>query len=246
MQGGEKDKKNAITAAGDAIAQGKIPNIEAEAWKSILESLSRDENGDTRTLARNMSVNESVRKEGYGLATAESFNDWRGRGCSKFIPVLGRDGTKIVPPGDLFDQPLGEMSWIRDKLADYVGDHTVLSPEGVVLVTSPGTESSYPRPHQSLKHSAYVFAPEQTAPGKNTLSHSEFDHDIKGLYIFYPREEQGPSWQRFEGNMARASPSTQSAKGWRIRGRNVSEMGRSTRGGSVTGVLPGCKGLFDT
>ena len=105
-----KKIKNAITAAGDAIAQGKIPNIEAQAWKSILESLSRDENGDTRTLARNMSVNESIRKDGYGLATAESFNDWRGRGCSKVVPVLGRDGTKIAPPGDLFDQPLGEMS----------------------------------------------------------------------------------------------------------------------------------------
>ena len=29
----------------------------------------------------------------------------------------------------------------------------MLSPEGVVLVTSPGAESSYPRPPQSLKHS---------------------------------------------------------------------------------------------
>ena len=29
----------------------------------------------------------------------------------------------------------------------------VLSTEGVVLVTSPGTKSSYPRPPQSLKHS---------------------------------------------------------------------------------------------
>ena len=38
------------------------------------------------------------------------------------------------------------MSRIRGKLADYVGDHVVLSPEGVILVTSPGTESSYPRP----------------------------------------------------------------------------------------------------
>ena len=30
----------------------------------------------------------------------------------------------------------------------------VLSTEGVVLVTSPGTKSSYPRPPQSLKHSS--------------------------------------------------------------------------------------------
>ena len=28
-------------------------------------------------------------------------------GCRKFVPVLGRDGTKIAPPGDIFNQPLG-------------------------------------------------------------------------------------------------------------------------------------------
>ena len=40
----------------------------------------------------------------------ESFNIWGGgRGCNKFFPVLGGDGTKIAPPGDLFDQPPGEM-----------------------------------------------------------------------------------------------------------------------------------------
>ena len=43
------------------------------------------------------------------------------------------------------------MSSIRGKLANHVGDHVVLSPERVVLVTSPGTASSYPRPPQSLK-----------------------------------------------------------------------------------------------
>ena len=77
----------------------------------------------------------------------------RGRGCNKFVPVLGEDGTRIAPSGDLFDQPPREMSWVWGKLADHVGDHVILYPEGVVLVTSPGTESSYPRPPQSLKHS---------------------------------------------------------------------------------------------
>ena len=38
------------------------------------------------------------------------------------------------------------MSWIRGKLADHVEDPIVLSPERVVLVTSPETESSYPPP----------------------------------------------------------------------------------------------------
>ena len=72
------------------------------------------------------------------------------RVCTKIVPVLGGDGTKIAPPGDLFDQPPGEMNCIQGKLADYSGDHAVLSPEGVVLAPSPGTESSYPRPPQSL------------------------------------------------------------------------------------------------
>ena len=37
----------------------------------------------------------------------ELFNDWRGgdRGCRKFVPVMGGDGTKMSPPGDIFDQP---------------------------------------------------------------------------------------------------------------------------------------------
>ena len=69
-----------------------------------------------------------------------------GRRCHKFVPVFGGDGTKLVPPGDLFYQPPGKVSSIRGKLADQVGDHVVLSPEGVVFGTSPETESSYPRP----------------------------------------------------------------------------------------------------
>ena len=76
-----------------------------------------------------------------------------GRGCNNFVPVLRGDGTKIVPTGDIFDKPPGEMSWIRGKLADHVGDHVVLSPEAAVLVTSPGTDSSYPRLSHSLNDS---------------------------------------------------------------------------------------------
>ena len=42
----------------------------------------------------------------------ESFNDWGGggRGCHKFVPVLGWDGMKKAPLEDLFDQPPGEIS----------------------------------------------------------------------------------------------------------------------------------------
>ena len=83
----------------------------------------------------------------------ELFNDLRRRGCHKIVPVFGGDGTKIIPPGDLFDRPSGEMSSIRGNLADHVGYHVVLSLEEIVLETSPGKESSYPPPPQSLKHS---------------------------------------------------------------------------------------------
>ena len=76
-----------------------------------------------------------------------------GRGCNNFFPVLGGNGPKIAPTGDVFDQPSGQMRLIRGKLADHVGDHVVLSPEGAVLVTSPGTKLSYPRPPQSVNSS---------------------------------------------------------------------------------------------
>ena len=69
-----------------------------------------------------------------------------GRGYNKFVPVLGGDGTKIAPTADIFDQPPSGMISIWGKLADFLGDHVVLSPEGAVLVTSSGTESSYHRP----------------------------------------------------------------------------------------------------
>ena len=76
-----------------------------------------------------------------------------GKGCNDFVPVLRGNGTKKKTTGDIFDQPPGGRSWIRGKLADHVGDHVVLSPEKGVLVTSPGTESSYPRLPQALNNS---------------------------------------------------------------------------------------------
>ena len=91
-----------------------------------------------------------------------------GRGCNNFVPVLGGNGTKIAPTGDIFDQPRGHMRWIRGKLADHVGDHVVSSPEGAILVTSAGTKSSYPRPLQSLNPStcAYVVSCEKRFPSE--------------------------------------------------------------------------------
>ena len=63
-----------------------------------------------------------------------------GGGYPKFVPVLIGDSTKNAPPADIFDQPPGEMSSIRGKLANHVGDPVVPSSEGAVLVTTPGTE----------------------------------------------------------------------------------------------------------
>ena len=40
----------------------------------------------------------------------DQFNDWGGgRGCNIFVPVLGGNGTKTAPTGDIFDQPPGQM-----------------------------------------------------------------------------------------------------------------------------------------
>ena len=102
--------------------------------------------------------NDEAEEESASSSEAEcqvSFNDWGEAGMSQNCPRFGEGGTKTAPPGDLFNRPPGEMSWIRGKLADHVGDHVVLSPEGVVLMTSSWTESLYPRPPQSLKHSQF-------------------------------------------------------------------------------------------
>ena len=89
----------------------------------------------------------------------ESFNDWGGRVCNNFFPVMGGDGMIIISPGDLFDQPPGEINGTLGKLADHAWDHVVLSQEGVVLVQSPGKESSYPRPPQSMVELRRVRSP---------------------------------------------------------------------------------------
>ena len=49
-------------------------------------------------------------------STVESFNDWGGWGCRKFVPVFGGDGTKNASPGDIFDQPLGKWVEFRASL----------------------------------------------------------------------------------------------------------------------------------
>ena len=44
-------------------------------------------------------------------ARVESFNDLgEGGGCHKIVPDLEGNGTKIIYPGDIFDQTCGEIS----------------------------------------------------------------------------------------------------------------------------------------
>ena len=105
-----------------------------------------------------------------------------GAGSNNFVPALGGDGTKIAPTGDIFGQPPGGMSSVRGKLADHVRDHVVLSPEGSVLVTSTGAESSYPHPSQSLNNSSMASASSNRASSLNGafgLSKSSVENFLK-------------------------------------------------------------------
>ena len=46
-----------------------------------------------------------------------------GRGCHNFVSILGGDGAKTAPPGDILDQSAGKMSSFWGKLANHVEDH---------------------------------------------------------------------------------------------------------------------------
>ena len=76
-----------------------------------------------------------------------------GRGCHKCVPVLGGDGTKISPTGDIFDQSPGEMSRavvqrLRGRgrgchkfVPVLGGDGTKISPTEGIFDQSPGEMS---------------------------------------------------------------------------------------------------------
>ena len=63
----------------------------------------------TVSLVAGAAVNAAASSAGAG-ALIRSTIGGGGRGCNKFLPVLGGDGTKIAPPRDLFYQALGEMN----------------------------------------------------------------------------------------------------------------------------------------
>ena len=75
----------------------------------------------------------------------DKFNDWGGGEDVTYLSPFWEGTARKKTTGDIFDQPPGQMRRIWGKLADHVGDHVVSSSEGAVLVTSPGTKSSYPR-----------------------------------------------------------------------------------------------------
>ena len=65
-----------------------------------------------RVLSRFLFRVKELPNQGDLLTTSQrgdKFNDWGGRGCNIFVPVLRGSGTKIGPTGDRFDQPPGQM-----------------------------------------------------------------------------------------------------------------------------------------
>ena len=59
--------------------------------------------GDRIRQLLSAAVWSAARIPGFGLLDCigykDPFNDWGGRGCNKFVPVLGGNGTKIAPTG---------------------------------------------------------------------------------------------------------------------------------------------------
>ena len=86
----------------------------------------------------------------FSIITGTSSKIERGRGCNIFVPVLGGNGTKIAPTGDIFDQPpgqntmnsgqacrpyMGSCSLIpgRDCFGDLHEDEIVVSPPSQIV-----------------------------------------------------------------------------------------------------------------
>ena len=45
----------------------------------------------------------------YNICTRQVQRLGGGRGCNIFVPVLGGNGTKIAPTGDILDEPPGQI-----------------------------------------------------------------------------------------------------------------------------------------
>ena len=58
----------------------------------------------TRSTVNGKNVYWEKTEEGCQNRTSSTIEG--GRGCNIFVPVLGGNGTKIAPTGDIFDHPL--------------------------------------------------------------------------------------------------------------------------------------------
>ena len=135
-----------------------------------------------------------------------------GGGGNNFVPVSGGEGTKIVPLGDLFEQPPSEMNLSSGKLADHAGDHVVLSPERVVFVPSPGAKSLYPRPPPPphlLEHSYLLLRQEQ-------LLYTQLYFDSGGFCY--------PCWSSAQGGHGLRRPAFHRRAGYRAKRRSGNEV----------------------
>ena len=104
------------------------------------------------------------------------------------------------------------MRLILGKLVYHVGNHVVLSPEGVVLVTSPGTQSSHPRRSQSLKYSRIVVACTVDKDGPLALL-PEMVMEL--IHIHTAKQYPMPMPTLFLGNLAtREGPYNSLATSW--------------------------------
>ena len=83
------------------VAEGTIPLVAGAAFDTASDDAAPAD--DSRAPTAPLS--------GVAERTVDQFNDWgEGRGCNKFVPIFGGDGTKIVPTGDILDQYPGGMS----------------------------------------------------------------------------------------------------------------------------------------
>ena len=87
------------------------PQLRQEVATAVERNLSANPPGDSSVdgveaafAAVTMRTAESVIPPQERGRPADPFNDWGGgRGCNKFVPVLGGNGTKTAPTGDVFD-----------------------------------------------------------------------------------------------------------------------------------------------
>ena len=87
----------------------------------------------------------------------DQFNDWGGRGCNLFVPVLGGNGTKIAPtaplPGTYLTNPLVKCDEFGQACRPCIMGSCRLIPGRGCFGDLSGDEIVVSRPPQSLNPS---------------------------------------------------------------------------------------------